>query len=186
MNKFLFNIFFASFLFSFGACQLEDPQALISNDDYNCQALNVGGGESLWEESTPYGIDSIWFQQNCVIFDLAFTGGCEEHDFNLWWNGKVNRHLFIDKEDSSNIIDTGDSNITSGTGIESIDEIEGFNKVPLIVLYLVHDDANESCEALIQESRSFNLTDLQQNDYPEVRLEVHSVSGTYAYQYTWK
>lgn len=178
----LMGIFFLVLLL-FNACTLEDGATeYLELDSLDCRSINMGAGEERWENSSPYGIDSIWLENSCLSFNVAFTGGCQEHSFSLWWNDSIDHHLLINgvyNEDApnGNIVDPEDGSISFNPNI---------NKVPVLVLYLVHDDLQDDCEALVRSSHSFNIEDLQQTNHSEVLLEVHSTDKIYSYQYRWK
>ena len=110
----------------------------------------------------PYGIDSIWLEGTCLSFDVAFTGGCEEHDFTLWWNETIRNHVFLNGSYNE---EAPDGNIISPDSIQNFTDI---NKVPVLTLYLVHNSQEDNCEALVRSSHSFNIDDLQQTGHRAV------------------
>lgn len=150
-------------LFLMTACSPDDQALVVSENSLDCRDLKIGAAQENWERNVPYGMDSIWLQGQCLFFDLAFSGGCHEHDFSLWWNGSVDR--FLSEEDS----------IAEFTPVST--------KTPLVVLYLVHTSPAEYCEALVRESHSFNLLNLEQNGFSEVVLEIHGTEDKLSYQY---
>lgn len=187
MNKIpLFNIpshllgalFFALILIT--ACSVEDPAEYLEDQKLDCRSLDIGPGEDHWEDSVPYGIDSIWLQGTCISFDVAFTGGCEEHDFSLWWNETISEHVFVNGSYNPDV--TGGNIIAP----DSIQNYTNINKVPVLALYLIHNSKADNCEAFVRSSHSFNIGNLQQSGYPEVLLEIHSTDEIFSYKYRWK
>jgi len=122
-------------------------------DADSCQILSIIEGYVPSTTRDQFGIDSLFIIEDCLIMDVTYSGGCEDHEFELIWNGVV----------------TGNS-------------INNFIS-DKIVLSLAHDDKGDACEAFLQEYLLFDLKPLQQDGLTKLTLELRNTQDILVYKY---
>lgn len=127
----------------------------LSSPAADCPDLSVGNAEEHYLSNQAYGIDSIYMTNQCMNIAVAYSGGCEDHAFNLWWDEQYETIL--------------------NDGVKSIKA----------VLYLVHAHNGDYCEALIRDHYSFDVNSLRHDSFGEVAIEVFSTDSSYLYQYRY-
>lgn len=158
MRVFFWIIFIVTVSLSFLSCSksLEgDNLALDSckeiRTDTSMQYVPVDS--SAYVEESDVGITNVQLFEKCLSIDFSYTGGCETHDFDLVWNERF--YSF------------------------SPDPISEDEPAPLkAVLWFVHGNKNDRCDALLNETILFDLTPIQSDmltDSTKVWLEVFGV-----------
>lgn len=135
--------------FLFGACAKETP--LPDNTDFPyCAKLspsyegNEGGFQIL----------SAYFEDDCMVFNLAYSGGCNQHYF----------HLVKTDEQAASWINPETRTISTYT--------------------LYHDDAGDACQAYFEADVSFDLTTLRVEGAEKVAFYVDGLNDNlFIYRY---
>jgi len=154
MKNYLQIFFLLIFAYTYVGCST-DGDSLENGILGECPELSIGNAEDHYQSNNPYGIDSIYMTGSCINFEVTYSGGCEEHDFDLWWDKSY-----------ENILNN---------------EIKSVKTV----LYLVHNSNYDLCEARIEETHSFDVNSIRHTNFPEVVIEVFSTDSNYVYQYRY-
>lgn len=108
-----------------------------------------------------FQIFSFEFEEDCIVFQLGYSGGCGEHTFDLV---KTDPQSGLPFPSSFNGAFDADN-----------DEIATYQ--------LVHDDGDDSCQAFFQASVGFDLNSLRLPDRDRVHFRIKDVPGLLVYQY---
>jgi hypothetical protein len=128
-------------LFS-GACCLEEE------DLTDCLEVHFNDGlfEEGIEDSSTNMVD-YRIEDDCLVLDLTYTGGCEEHDIKL-----------------------------AARGWQKTDP-------PTVEAKIVHDNT-DPCDAILSETLSFDLSELQYADHSRLVIKLKGYDGIIEHNFT--
>jgi hypothetical protein len=80
-----------SAIFLFAGChKRKAEQTTVQNDTKNKKLIMA---ELPATESSPVTVDSMRVQDQTLILNVSYSGGCEEHSFDLYFNGMYAKSL---------------------------------------------------------------------------------------------